>query len=438
MSDPAVSLLQELISFPTVSALSPRSGEYVRCSKFILAQLAVLKENLPTFECYLLPEAPDHSPVVVGKWVGSDPKEPVLILNSHYDVVPADPKDWSAAEPFSGTLKDGRIYGRGSQDMKCVCAQYIVAISRLIKGGFVPKRTIYLTFVPDEEIGGAGMACFLESSLFKEEIGGVEGVALALDEGLASENENYSVFYGERLPWWITVTANGNTGHGSRFIENTAVEQLVDLANKALEFRAGQKALLHGTVQCDHVNCSHAVAAKKKKTLGDVTSLNITTLHAGVDNGDGTYCKNVVPPKASLTLDIRISPLAKPSFMSDLLDGWCKECSKDDDGGGISWDYIGKGNRAAEHSTTATDSSNPWYQHFVDGVGLSGVKVVPEVFPAATDSRFLRAIGVRALGFSPMRNSEILLHENDENIKEEVYLEGCEVYVKLVQHLASV
>jgi aminoacylase len=59
------------------------------------------------------------------------------------------------------------------------------------------------------------------------------------------------------------------------------------------------------------------------------------------------------------------------------------------------------------------------------------------VFPAATDSRFLRAIGVNALGFSPMRHSPILLHEHDEYIDESVFLEGCAVYIKLISALAS-
>jgi aminoacylase len=63
--------------------------------------------------------------------------------------------------------------------------------------------------------------------------------------------------------------------------------------------------------------------------------------------------------------------------------------------------------------------------------------IEPQVFPAATDSRFLRALGIRALGFSPMRNTEILLHEHDEYIPEATYLEGIGVYVGLIKALAS-
>ena len=66
-----------------------------------------------------------------------------------------------------------------------------------------------------------------------------------------------------------------------------------------------------------------------------------------------------------------------------------------------------------------------------------GIKYTPEVFPAATDSRFLRALGIRALGFSPMRNSEIMLHENNEYLDESVFIEGINVYVCLIEALGK-
>ena len=66
------------------------------------------------------------------------------------------------------------------------------------------------------------MLAFLSSTLYKS----LPGIALALDEGLASTDETYSLFYGERLPWWVDVTAHGKTGHGSRFIDDTAGESV--------------------------------------------------------------------------------------------------------------------------------------------------------------------------------------------------------------------
>lgn len=66
-----------------------------------------------------------------------------------------------------------------------------------------------------------------------------------------------------------------------------------------------------------------------------------------------------------------------------------------------------------------------------------GVEVEPEIFPASTDSRFLRELGIPALGFSPMRNTPILLHDHNEYIDERVFLEGIGVYEHLITALAS-
>ena len=97
------------------------------------------------------------------------------------------------------------------------------------------------------------------------------------------------------------------------------------------------------------------------------------------------------------------------------------------------------GNDAKEHATTSTNKvGNPWYGVFCDALEKKlNCNIEPQVFPAATDSRFLRALGIRALGFSPMRNTEIMLHENDEYIPEKTYLEGISVYVTLIRELGQ-
>ncbi|CAJ1931105.1 unnamed protein product [Cylindrotheca closterium] len=423
-AETAIRRFQEFIKFETVSATAPSTGAYKQCAEFLKKEL----ENVSVLsDVHYLEEAPDHSPVVVAKWKGRDDKLPILLLNSHYDVVPADISNWTVPA-FDGLRKGGKIYGRGTQDMKCVCMQYIEAIRTISKlhPDWQPERDIYLTFVPDEEIGGSGMAAFLESKLYKN----LPGIGIALDEGLASTTNTFDVFYGERLPWWVDVTAEGPTGHGSRFIENTAVEQLLEMTQKALAFRKGQKDLLE--MKHDE-NCAHAVARKK---LGDVTSLNITTLQAGVEVGD-TYAYNVVPSIARCSFDIRISPHMPPSEMKSLLDVWCQECSKNTAGGSkVTWKHVDGMEGGDKHATTETDRKvNPWYGVFCDSLANMGCEIVPQVFPAATDSRFLRALGVRALGFSPMRNTEIMLHEHDEYIPESTFLEGIGVYVGLIQDL---
>ena len=171
-------------------------------------------------------------PVLLATKTGTDPSLPSLLLNSHYDVVPADDKLWTLAEPFSADIVDGNIVGRGTQDMKCVCVQHLEALSRV--GDLL--RTVHITFVPDEEIGGVdGLGTFVQSDDFKK-----LNVGCALDEGLANPlPTTNTVFYGERAIFWIRIKAKGSVGHGSRFVKDTAVPKIISAVNRFLEFRAG-------------------------------------------------------------------------------------------------------------------------------------------------------------------------------------------------------
>lgn len=64
---------------------------------------------------------------------------------------------------------------------------------------------------------------------------------------------------------------------------------------------------------------------------------------------------------------------------------------------------------------TKTDSSNPWWALLENAVQESGGKLgKPEIFPASTDARYFRRVGLPAIGFSPMANTPILLHDHNE------------------------
>ena len=431
----AITKFTKLLTFATVSFQGPLDGSYDACAKCLLEECVEIGLD----NAQILPESKEHKPIVVASWLGSEPELPAILLNSHYDVVPINEESWTVPG-FEGIKKGTRIYGRGAQDMKCVCAQYLIALGKLKSMGYVPRRTLHVSYVPDEEVGGAdGMGILLSSDWYSDIT-----LALALDEGLASEEDEYAVFYGERLPWWVKVTADGNTGHGSRFIEGTAVEQIMGVTQRALAFRQEQKDMLHGNGSSSHSNCAHAIAAKniknKKTVLGDVTSLNVTMLRAGVQSG-GKDVVNVVPQQAEAGFDIRISPHIEPSTMKETLDLWCEEVTKSTvglpKGGGVKWGFYYE--PLYQHHTTSTDPEvNPWWKLFETTLTIEcGVKINPSVFPAATDSRFLRALGVKALGFSPIRNSPILLHEHDEYLDDFIFLEGVNVFITLIKNLSS-
>ena len=139
-AEDAIQRLQEFLRFETVSATAPQSGAYVECAQFLKEQL----ELIPSLtEIHFLPEAPDHSPVVVAHWPGRDTSLPVLLLNSHYDVVPADVNAWTVP-PFEGIRREGKIYGRGAQDMKSVCLQYVEALRLLSNNPDLEAKTFHL------------------------------------------------------------------------------------------------------------------------------------------------------------------------------------------------------------------------------------------------------------------------------------------------------
>lgn len=116
------------------------------------------------------------------------------MLNSHMDVVPVDEARWSHP-PFAADIdEDGRIFARGSQDMKCTGMQYLAAIRVLKEEGKQLQRTIHVTFVPDEEIGSEfGMKAFVKSVEFR-----ALNIGFSLDESAAYPLNKMLVFYAER------------------------------------------------------------------------------------------------------------------------------------------------------------------------------------------------------------------------------------------------
>uniref|UniRef100_A0A1I8NV60 Aminoacylase-1 n=1 Tax=Stomoxys calcitrans TaxID=35570 RepID=A0A1I8NV60_STOCA len=162
------------------------------CVAFLKKQAAAL--DMPVRLFYPVNE---DNPIVVMTLTGTDPSLPCILLNSHMDVVPVFAENWKH-KPFGAEMdEEGKIYARGAQDMKCVGMQYLGALRALKKKGVQFRRTIHVTFVADEEMGGGrGMRPFVETADFKE-----LKIGFSLVEGLASPTEEFPVFYAERSVW---------------------------------------------------------------------------------------------------------------------------------------------------------------------------------------------------------------------------------------------
>ncbi|XP_023171073.2 aminoacylase-1-like [Drosophila hydei] len=391
-NDEEIKIFREYLRIPSVHP----NVDYTPCVEFLKRQAASLELPVEVVLAGL-------NPVVVIKWLGKQPELPSIVLNSHMDVVPVFRDKWTH-EPFNADLDDeGRIYGRGAQDMKSVATQYLGAIRSLKASGYQPKRTVYLTFVPNEEAGVvAGMSYLVKSDYFKK-----LNVGFSFDEGMASEDESYAVFYAERTIWHLRLKISGTSGHGSLLLHKTAGQKFSYILGKIMEFRDTEVKRLNRNSTID---------------IGDVTTMNLTQLNGGVQS-------NVVPPLLEAVFDIRIAITVDIVELEKQIRDWCEEA-----GGGIELVFEWKEPFVAP---TKIDASNPYWLAFKQALDELGVKSRQRVFPGATDSRFLRQAGVPALGFSPINNTPILLHDHNEYLRADTYLRGIEMYKKLIAAVAN-
>ncbi|XP_017017485.1 aminoacylase-1 [Drosophila kikkawai] len=390
-----IKIFREYLRIPTVHP----DVDYTACVEFLQRQASSLN-LLVDVVC----PAVQSKPVVIIKWLGSQPELPSIILNSHTDVVPVFPDKWTH-DPFAADIdKEGNIYARGTQDMKSVGTQYLGAIRQLQASGFQPKRTVYVTFVPDEETGGVlGMAEFVKTDYYQQ-----MNVGFSLDEGGTSATDVHHLFYAERLRWGLKLKFSGTSGHGSLLLPNTAGEKLNYLLNKLTQFRTSQV---------------ESLARDSSINIGDVTTVNLTQLSGGVQS-------NVVPPLFEAVFDVRLAITVDVVAFEKQIRDWCEEA-----GGSIEVDFFRK---EPYVGPTHLDSSNPYWLAVKAAIDELGLKVHPIVCPGATDSRYIRQKGTPAIGFSPIINTTVRIHDHDEFLQADTYLNGIAVYKKIIRNLAEV
>ncbi|CAA92446.2 N-acyl-aliphatic-L-amino acid amidohydrolase [Caenorhabditis elegans] len=336
---------------------------------------------------------------------GSQPELPSIMLYSHTDVVPTFREHWTH-DPYSAFKdEDGNIFARGAQDMKCVGVQQMEALRNLFAQGIRQwKRTIHLVWGPDEEIFGInGMKGFAKTDEFKK-----LNLGFSLDEGMPSDDDVYKVFYAERVAWWVKVTFPGNPGHGSQFMENTAMEKLERFLASARKFRNEQKVVLE---------------SNPNLTLGDVTTLNVNIVNGGVQF-------NVIPEKFEAYVDMRLTPHEDFNKIREMLDQWAKNA-----GEGVTYEFS---QYSDQKPISAHTRDNSFWAAFEDSLNQENCKFEKGIMVASTDSRFVRYEGVNSINFSPMINTPFLPHDHNEYLNEKVFLRGLEIYQTIINNLGNV
>lgn len=166
------------------------------------------------------------------KWKGKSDKKPIVFMG-HQDVVPADDANWKYP-PFSGTIADGRVWGRGAMDCKNTLYVALKAVDELIAEGFVPEYDVYIASSDNEETFGKGAPSL--KNYLKEQ--GVKPF-IVLDEGGAILPE---AFPGMQKPFCmvgilekgygdIKFIAKSKGGHSSSPAKDNPVARLSAFIN---------------------------------------------------------------------------------------------------------------------------------------------------------------------------------------------------------------
>lgn len=213
--DELVELTRDLIRFPTVN---PPGEAYVPCAEFIGKRLA----SRGFAQSYVRAEGTPGDSAryprlnVIARRESAAPG-PCVHFNGHIDVVQTG-MGWTV-DPFAGTIRNGRIFGRGACDMKGGIAASIVAVEALTDSGRLPG-VLEISGTVDEESGGYGGVHYLaERGWFSPP---------RVDHVIIPEPLNVDrVCIGHRGVWWAEIETHGRIAHGSMpFLGDCAVRHM--------------------------------------------------------------------------------------------------------------------------------------------------------------------------------------------------------------------
>ena len=160
------------------------------------------------------------SPNVVGTWRGTGGGKSI-ILNGHIDVVPEGDRTKWAHDPFSGLLENGKLYGRGTTDMKGGNVSLLLALESIVRSGIRLRGDVIFQSVVEEESGGVGTLATL-----------VRGYTA--DAAVIPEPTNMKLFIKQQGSMWFRMTVEGRSAHGGTRYEGVSAIEKAIMAHQAV------------------------------------------------------------------------------------------------------------------------------------------------------------------------------------------------------------
>jgi acetylornithine deacetylase/succinyl-diaminopimelate desuccinylase-like protein len=407
-----IDLCRDLIRIDTTNTgdLATSAGERL-AAEYVCQRLGEVG-----IEPTLLESAPGRASVVA-RVAGADPARPALLVHGHLDVVPADAAEWSV-DPFAGQIKDGFLWGRGAIDMKDFDAMMLAVVRQWKRTGYVPPRDIVLCYTADEEAGSDYGATFLVNNhayLFEgctEAIGEVGGYSYSV----TSDLRLYLIQTAEKGIDWLKIHSTGRPGHGSFVHDNNAVTTLADAVSRIghhrfpLTITPTVRSFLEQAAQALGIEFDPDNPELTIGKLGPVAAIVGATVRntANPTGLEAGYKHNVIPGKASATIDCRTLPGQYDLFREQLAE------------------VIGPDLEIESvHRQPAVETTfdGPLVEAMVAALRAEdpGAHAVPYMLSGGTDAKQFARLGIRCFGFSPLKlpadlNFAALFHGIDERV----------------------
>ena len=444
--------LSGAIPFQTISWEGGGTVEQRKAAQGAFAGLhAYLERTFPQVYAKL-----DHE--VVGDnnllltWKGSDASLNPILLMGHQDVVPveAGTEDKWTRPPFSGAIAEGFVWGRGTLDDKMTIVGLFEAVDILLTKGFRPKRTIYLAFGQDEEIGGLEgaekIAQLLKSRRVQLEFVSDEGgfISTGMVPGVAAPVAMIGTSEKGYLSLELSVETAG--GHSSIPTKDSSIGILSGAICK-IETHP-MPAHLHGPIGefLEYVGGSasfpmrlvfknmwlfapvmqHILASSPDSNATLRTTAAPTIFQAGTKD-------NVMPSRASAIVNFRILPGDSVASVTEYVRRVI------DDPRVKLQPMAGEPPSEPSVRSSVEAPSFKLMQRTLAEVYPEAV-VAPFVFVAATDSKHYASLTANIYRFAPiLLNSEDVgrLHSTNERIGVENFARSIDFYVQLIHNGAG-
>lgn len=432
------------IRFETVSHEDPANFDG---APFVALEAYLRKTYPRTHAALRLEKLNDYT--LLYEWKGSDSTLAPAIFMSHTDVVPVEPEaaaNWTYP-PYSGAIEDGQVWGRGALDVKTGVILWLEAVEALLEEGVAPRRTIYLSFGHDEEIGGergaqAVAALFAERGIraaFLFDEGGMilEGHPLLPDRIVAS------VVTAEKAYFTVELTAYGVSGHSSMPPRHTAIGKLARAIRRVEDNPMPARLSLPLREMLEaaspHLPFARRVAidnlwlfggsVKRSFLKSDLNASLVRTTFAATLVSGGVK-ENVIPEIARATINVRILP---GDTGQDVLDHLARVIDDPE------IEIVGEGWGDGAPAASAEGPAFRLASAAIEEVMPEAV-ILPGLVPGATDSRHFAGVADEILRFVPMRLAMDQLggaHGRDERIAVEPLAESKAIAIGMIRRAAA-